>query len=75
MQSLSSSRSMLAAPVAPRPLSARRCLARTNGLVVRAQQSNNPVEGLINGLTTFINSSPLADGKKALAIAQVWVVG
>jgi hypothetical protein len=32
--------------------------------------SSSPLEGLINGITVFLNNSPINAGKKALAIAQ-----
>lgn len=32
--------------------------------------ASNPLEGVINGITVFLNNSPLNAGKKALAIAQ-----
>jgi len=44
--------------------------SRSRSVSVRAQQQGGFVEGLINNLTVAIQSSPLAEGKKALAVAQ-----
>jgi hypothetical protein len=39
--------------------------------MVRAETtSSSPFEGFINGITVFLNNSPLNAGKKALAVAQ-----
>ena len=67
MISTSSMRTAQLAPVG-RTLSGR--VHARNAVVTRASSQGGFVEGLINNLTVAIQSSPLAEGKKALAVAQ-----